>query len=120
MEKNTKKDIESLFKNINFSKNFQNKKIEIINILNDKIVNVNTFIKEHNNNVEESYTFLCKEIVKTNIDQLSLSLDDKLKKLQQDFSKIKENLYLEGEKINNKYFFRRYFKKTIKLLHCII
>jgi len=103
LEKKTKKDIELLFKDINFSENFQNKKTEIINILNDKIANINTFIKEHNNKVEESYTFLCKEIVKTNIDQLSLTLDDKLKKLQQDFSKIKENLYLEGKKINNKF-----------------
>ena len=103
LEKKTRKDIEALFKNIDFSEIFEKIKADIINVLNDKMINTKAILKQNNNDMKKSYSLICDEIKKKNMKQLTSDLKIKLDKLNQNFSKIKDELYSNGKEINNKF-----------------
>ena len=103
LEKKTRKDIEKLFSNISFSENFEKIKKDINNFLNEKILSTKQILKEHNNDIKKGYSAICNEIMNKNMKELSLALANKLEKLDEDFSKIKDDLYKNGKEINNKF-----------------
>ena len=92
----------NLFENFHFIENFDLTIYNIENFLNDKMKESKQILKENNNNVNKSFSTILQYIRDNNIDKLSFTLGDKLKKFINEFTKLKNYAHEKGEEINIK------------------
>ena len=99
---NISSDLINLFENFHFEENFNLTKYDIENFLNDKLKELKQILRENKNNVKQSLSAIIEDITENNINKLSSILRDKLIKLINEFTKLKNDVREKGKEINIK------------------